>query len=151
MRFMILRKADNNMETGALPSNELLAAIGKYNDDMRAAGILRGGEWLLPSAAGTRIHVSGNKVTTTDGPFAEVKELIAGFVLIEVDSIQEAVAWAKRCPTMDGHCEATMEVRQVFEASDVPASLAPGLTRHASAKVASDASRILAGETAAAS
>jgi hypothetical protein len=148
MRFMILRKADNNMETGALPSNELLAAIGKYNDDMRAAGILLGGEWLLPSAAGTRIHVSRDKVTTTDGPFAEVKELIAGFVIIEVDSIEEAVAWAKRCPTMDGHCEATMEVRQVFEASDFPASLAPGLTRHASAKVASDASRILAGETA---
>jgi hypothetical protein len=149
MRFMILRKSDNNMETGTLPSKQLLAAVGRYNDDLRRAGVLLGGEWLLPSATGARINVSGNKVTTTDGPFAEVKELIAGFILIEVNSKEEAIAWARRCPTMDGHCEAEMEVRQVFEASDFPPELTYELTRHASASVAKDAERLLHAQAAA--
>lgn len=140
MRFMILRKTDSNIEAGALPGRELLASIARYNETLRAAGVLIDGEWLQPSSKASRISAGGGKITVTDGPFTELKELIAGFTLIEVDSKEEAVAWASRCPTLcSGGIDAEIEVRQVFEASDFPADCTPELTCHASTKISQDA------------
>jgi len=121
MRFMVLVKADKNSEAGILPSQELLAAMGKYNEELAKAGVLLAGEGLQPSSKGARVRFSGSKRTVIDGPFAETKELIAGFWLIQVKSKEEAIEWVKRCPNpMDGETE--IEIRQVFEASDFAAS-----------------------------
>ncbi len=121
MRFMVLVKADKNSEAGVLPSQELLAAMGKYNEELAKAGVLLAGEGLHPSSKGARVRFSGSKRTVIDGPFAETKELIAGFWLIQVKSKEEAIAWVKRCPDpMDGETE--IEIRQVFEAADFAAS-----------------------------
>lgn len=148
MRFMILRKADKHMEQGAgLPSKELLGAIGDYYQSMREAGVLLGGEWLQPSANSSRILVNKGKQTVVDGPFTELKELVAGFIVIDVPSREEAIAWARKCPTLTGECDVEVEIRQVIEASDFPADYAEELRRHASKTMATDAEKILQATT----
>jgi hypothetical protein len=122
MRFMMLVKASKDSEAGALPSKELLAAMGQFNEEMAKAGVLLAGEGLQASSKGARITFSGSKRTVTDGPFAETKELLAGFWMIQVKSKAEAIAWASRVPFADGE---VVEVRQVFEASDFPADVFP--------------------------
>lgn len=143
MRFMIIRKSDANMETGALPDKALLAAVGQYYEDMRKAGILLAGEWLRPTAKSARIVATQGKQTVVDGPFTELKELIAGFIVIEVPSLEEAIRWARRCPTLTGAVDAQAEVRQVLEASDFPSDCAEPLTLHASKRMAADAENLL--------
>ncbi|MGH7004750.1 MAG: YciI family protein [Alphaproteobacteria bacterium] len=128
MRFMIIRKADPNTEAGLLPGREMLAAMGRYHEELVKAGAMLGGEGLRASAKGTRVNFSKGELTVTDGPFTETKEVIAGFLLIEAKSKEEAIAWAKRCPTLCGAAEVEMEVRQVVEASDFPAEMTPELS-----------------------
>src|SRR6266850_1093982 len=122
MRFMMLVKASKESEAGALPSKELLAAMGQFNEEMAKAGVLIAGEGLQPSSKGTRVTFSGSKRTVTDGSFAETKELLAGFWMIDVKSKADALAWAARVPFTEGE---VIEVRQVFEASDFPADVMP--------------------------
>jgi hypothetical protein len=122
MRFMVLVKADKNSEAGVLPSKELLAAMGQFNEEMVKAGVLLAGEGLQASSKGARVSFAGRNRLVTDGPFAETKELIAGFWLIQVKSKEEAIEWVKRVPFKDGE---VIEIRQVFEASDFPPELFP--------------------------
>jgi hypothetical protein len=126
MRFMILVKADKNTEAGALPDEKLLSEMGKYNEDLAKAGIMLAGEGLHPSSKGARVRFSGATRTVIDGPFAETKELIAGFWLWQVKSKEEAIEWVKRCPNPTG-VEAEIEIRQVFEAEDFGAEFTPEL------------------------
>jgi len=126
MRFMILLKADEDTEAGVMPSEELLAEMGQYNEEMVKAGVLLAGEGLQPSSKGARVRFSGADRTVVDGPFTEAKELIAGYWLIQVKSREEAIEWVKRCPNpLDG--EAEIEIRQVFEAADFGDELTPEL------------------------
>ncbi len=126
MRFMILVKADKNSEAGVMPSRELLEAMGKYNEELAKAGALLAGEGLHPSSKGARVRFSGDKRTVVDGPFAETKELIAGFWLIQVQSKAEAIEWVKRVPNPTGE-QFEIEIRQVFEADDFGPALTPEL------------------------
>ena len=126
MRFMVIVKADKNSEAGVMPSKELLAAMGKYNEEMTKAGVMLAGEGLQLSSKGARVKFSGAKRTVIDGPFAEAKELIAGFWLIQVKSRDEAIEWVKRCPNpMEPGAESEIEIRQVFEASDFSPEIFP--------------------------
>ncbi|MCU1226060.1 MAG: PhnB protein [Edaphobacter sp.] len=126
MRFMILIKADKNTEAGALPDEKLLTEMGKFNEELVKAGIMLAGEGLHPSSKGARVRFSGTRRTVVDGPFAETKELIAGFWLWQVKSKEEAIEWVKRCPNpLAGESE--IEIRQVFEASDFGAEFTPEL------------------------
>jgi hypothetical protein len=126
MRFMILLKADKDTEAGVLPSEELLTEMGKYNEEMVKAGVLLAGEGLQPSSKGARVKFSGKERTVVDGPFAETKELIAGYWLIQAKSKEEAIEWVKRCPNpLEG--EAEIEIRQVFEAEDFGDEFTPEL------------------------
>jgi len=126
MRFMIIVKANAESEAGVLPSQELLTAMGKYNEELVRAGVMLAGEGLHPSSKGARVRFSGSKRTVIDGPFAETKELIAGFWLFEVKSKEEAIEWVKRCPNpMEGESE--IEIRQVFEANDFGEAMTPEL------------------------
>jgi hypothetical protein len=126
MRFMILLKADKTTEAGVLPSQDLLAAMGKYNEELAKAGVLLAGEGLQPSSTGARVKFQGAKRTVIDGPFSETKELIAGFWLLQVKSKEEAIDWVKRCPNpLEG--EAEIEIRQVFEAEDFGEAFTPEL------------------------
>ncbi len=118
MRFMIIRKADAETEAGAMPSEELIAAMAQYNEELVNAGIMLGGDGLQPSSKGARIKFSNGKPTVTDGPFTETKELVAGFTMIEVGSKEEAIELAKRWPPIDGHGNVELEIRQVYELSD---------------------------------
>lgn len=118
MRFMIIRRADAATEAGTMPSEALLSAMGAYNQAMIDAGIFRAGEGLQPSSKGARIRFSGGVPTVTDGPFAETKEVIAGFTMIEVTSRAEALDWVRRWPEPD----VELELRQVFELSDFAVS-----------------------------
>jgi hypothetical protein len=121
MRFMLLIKANRDSEAGVLPSRELVEAMGRFNEEMVEAGVMLAGEGLHPSSRGARVNFSGGKRTVTDGPFAETKELIAGYWLIEVGSKEEAIDWALRVPDpMEEGVEAEIEIRQVFEDSDFP-------------------------------
>jgi len=122
MRFMIIVKASKDSEAGILPSEELLAAMGKYNEELAEAGVLLAGEGLHPSSKGARVRFSGSKRIVIDGPFPETKELIAGFWLWKVKSKQEAIEWVKRCPNPMPGTESEIEIRQVFEAEDFAAS-----------------------------
>jgi hypothetical protein len=125
MRFMVIVKADKNSEAGVLPTKEnkeTFAAMGKFNEELVKAGVMLAGEGLQPSSKGKRVRFSGQKRTVTDGPFTETKELIAGFWLWQVKSIEEAVEWLKRAP-FDGGAE--VELRQVYEAGDFPAEVLP--------------------------
>ena len=115
MRFMMMIKSDAQSEAGILPDEKLLAAMGEYNEELVKAGVLLGGEGLQASSKGSRVRIAGQKVSVLDGPFAESKELVAGFWIIEVKSKQEAIDWAKRVPT-----QGEIEVRQIFELSDFP-------------------------------
>lgn len=126
MRFMVIVKATEDSENGVMPSEELLAAIGRYNEELVAAGIMQAGEGLHPSSRGVRVRFSGADRSVIDGPFAETKELIAGFWLWEVASLAECIEWVKRCPNpMPGDSE--IEIRQVFEAEDFGAEFTPEL------------------------
>jgi hypothetical protein len=120
MRFMMIVKATKDSEAGVMPPMELIEAMGKYNEEMVKAGVMLAGEGLQPSAQGARVHFGpGGKTSVVDGPFAETKELIAGFWLIQVKSKEEAVAWARRCPAPHGPDQDThIEIRKVFESSD---------------------------------
>jgi hypothetical protein len=118
MRFMILIKATKNSETGVMPSPELLAEMGKYNEELMKAGVLLAGEGLHPSSKGARVKLAGGKRTVIDGPFAETKELIAGFWIWQVKSKEEAIEWVKRCPDPMPGEESEIEIRQVFSDED---------------------------------
>ncbi len=126
MRVMVMVKATNESEAGQMPSTELLTAMGNYNEELVKAGIMLAGEGLHPSAKGKRVRFSGKSRTVVDGPFAETKELVAGFWLWQVKSMEEAVEWARRCPNpMEG--ESYLELRPIFEAEDFGAELTPEL------------------------
>ncbi|MBZ9783910.1 YciI family protein [Pseudomonas sp. REP124] len=127
MRFMIIIKASQDSEAGIMPSTELLTAMGNYNEELAKAGILLAGEGLHPSSKGTRVSFSGDKRTVIDGPFAETKELIAGFWLWQVKSKEEAIEWVKRCPNPMPGTEPEIEIRQVFEMEDFGEELTPEL------------------------
>ena|SRR5215475_7549312 len=122
MRFMVIVKASKESEAGVLPSKEILAAMGKFNEELVKAGVMLAGEGLQASSRGARVRFEGKKRTVIDGPFAETKELIAGFWLWEVKSKEEAIEWLKRAP-FDGGTE--VEIRQVFEAADFGEALSP--------------------------
>ena len=126
MRFMVMVKASKDSEAGKLPSQELLTAMGKYNEELVKAGVMLAGEGLQPSSKGARIKFSGTKRTVIDGPFAESKELVAGFWLWQCRSKEEAIEWAKRCPNPTGE-EGELEIRQVFEAEDFGPEFTPEL------------------------
>jgi len=126
MRFMVMVKATPEREAGQLPGTELLEAMGKYNEELAKAGIMLAGEGLQPSSKGARVRFKGSERSVVDGPFTETKELIAGFWLWEVRSMEEAIEWVKRCPNpMEGESE--IEIRQVFEAEDFGENLTPEL------------------------
>jgi hypothetical protein len=120
-------KADKITEAGALPSEQMLAEMGKYNEELVKAGVMLGGEGLHPSSKGKRVKFSHGKTIVIDGPFTEAKELIAGFWLWQVKSLEEAVEWVRRMPNPDGVQEAEIEIRQVFEAEDFGAEFTPDL------------------------
>jgi hypothetical protein len=122
MRFMILVKATADTEAGVMPSHELLEAMGKFNDEMIKAGVMLAGDGLHPSSRGARVRFDGSKRQVIDGPFAETKELLAGFWLIQARSLDEAIEWVKRAP-MDGGTE--LEIRQVFEMEDFAEVMTP--------------------------
>jgi hypothetical protein len=126
MRFMIIVKATKESEAGVMPSQQLLAEMGKFNEELAKAGVLLAGEGLQPSSKGARVKFSGKKRTVVDGPFAETKELIAGFWLLEVRSKEEAIEWIKRAPNPH-EGESEIEIRQVFEAEDFGAEFTPEL------------------------
>jgi len=126
MRFMVIIKADKDSEAGVMPDEKLLTEMGKYNEELVKAGIMLAGEGLHPSSRGARIRFSGTERKVVDGPFAETKELVAGFWIWKVQSKQEAIEWALRCPNpMLGESE--IEIRQVFEADDFGEALTPEL------------------------
>ncbi|HEY3047803.1 MAG TPA: YciI family protein [Polaromonas sp.] len=126
MKFMVMVKADKNSEAGVMPSEQLLAEMGKFNEALVKAGVLLAAEGLHPSSKGARVKFSGSKRTVVDGPFAETKELVAGFWMLQVKSKEEAIEWIKRCPNpMEGESE--IEIRQVFEAEDFGAEFTPEL------------------------
>ena len=126
MRFMVMVKATSASEAGVMPSGELIAQMGAFNEALVKAGVLLAGEGLQPSAKGARIHFSGKQRTVIDGPFAETKELIAGFWLLQVRSLDEAIEWMKRCPNpFEGESE--IEIRPLFEMDDFGAELSPEL------------------------
>jgi hypothetical protein len=126
MRFMVIVKATKDSEAGVMPDEKLLTAMGKFNEELVNAGVMLAGEGLQPSSKGARVKFSGDKRTVVDGPFAETKELIAGFWLWQVKSKDEAIEWLKRCPNpFDGESE--IEIRQVFEAEDFGAEFTPEL------------------------
>ena len=123
MRFMVLVKADKNSEAGVLPNEKLLTEMGKFNEELAKAGVILAGEGLQPSSKGARVRFSGGKQTVIDGPFAETKELVAGFWMWQVKSREEAIEWLKRAP----FDETEVEIRQVFEADDFGAEFTPEL------------------------
>ena len=139
MRFMILVKATKDSEAGELPSEQLLTEMGKYNEELVKAGVMLAGEGLQPSSRGTRVKFNGSKRTVVDGPFAETKELVAGFWLWQCKSKEEAIEWVKRCPNpMPGESE--IEIRQVFEAADFGEAYTPAL-QEADRRIAEQAVR----------
>ena len=127
MRFMILVKADKNSEAGVLPDEKLLTEMGKFNEELVKAGVMLAGEGLQPSSKGARVKFSGTKRSVIDGPFAETKELIAGYWLWQVKSKEEAVEWVKRCTNPFPGTESEIEIRQLFEAEDFGAEFTPEL------------------------
>lgn len=128
MRFMVMVKATKDSEAGVMPSAELLTAMGKYNEELVKAGVMLAAEGLQPSSKGARVKFSGARRTVVDGPFAETKELVAGFWILQVKSREEVIEWVKRCPNpMPGDSE--IEIRQVFEAADFGEAYSPELQR----------------------
>jgi hypothetical protein len=143
MRFMILVKADRNSEAGVMPSEQLLAEMGRFNEELVKAGVMQAGEGLHPSSRGARVRFSGKDRKVIDGPFAETKELVAGFWIWKCASLQEAISWVKRCPNpMPGESE--IEIRQIFEAEDFGEAFTPELREQEErlrAQASSNASR----------
>ena len=129
MRFMVMVKATKDSEAGVLPDEKLLADMGKFNEELVKAGVMLAGEGLQPSSKGARVRFSGAKRTVIDGPFAETKELVAGFWLWQVKSKEEAIDWVKRCPNPFPGTESEIEIRQVFEAEDFGAEFTPELRK----------------------
>jgi len=130
MRFMVMVKATKDSEAGVMPTKELLTAMGKYNEELVKAGIMLAGDGLQPSSKGARVRFSGKNRTVVDGPFAETKELVAGFWIWQVKSKQEAIEWVKRCPNpMPG--DSDIEIRQLFEAEDFAEQFTPELKEQA--------------------
>ncbi|MGH8710184.1 MAG: YciI family protein [Burkholderiales bacterium] len=130
MRFMIMVKATKDSEAGVMPTEQLLTDMGRYNEELAKAGILLAGDGLQPSSKGARVRFSGKQRTVIDGPFAETKELVAGYWIWQVKSKQEAIVWVKRCPNpMPGDSE--IEIRQLFEAEDFGAEFTPELKEQA--------------------
>ncbi|MFJ3374114.1 YciI family protein [Pseudomonas sp. NPDC086112] len=127
MRFMIIVKASPDSEAGVMPSEELMAAMGNFNEELAKAGILIDCDGLQPSSKGARVRFSGDERTVINGPFAETKELIAGYWLWQVKSKEEAIEWVKRCPNPMPGTEAEIEIRQVYEAEDFGAEFTPQL------------------------
>lgn len=127
MRYMIIRKADPDTEASAMPSTELAAAMMAYNEEMVKAGVLVGGDGLRPTSDGFRVSFSAGKPTVVDGPFAEAKELVAGYTLINVASHEEAVEWARRWPAEDGDGNVQLEVRRLYEIDDFGEVFTPEL------------------------
>jgi hypothetical protein len=127
MRFMVIVKATKESEAGVLPDTKMLTEMGKFNEELVKAGVMLAGEGLQPSSKGARIRFSGEKRTVIDGPFAETKELIAGFWLIQAKSKEEAIEWMKRCPNPHPGQESEIEIRQIFEAEDFGPEFTPEL------------------------
>ena len=127
MRFMVMVRADKQTEAGTLPDEKLLADMTRYNEELVKAGIMLAGEGLQPSSKGARVTFSGNKRIVTDGPFAETKELIAGFWLWQTRSLEEAIEWVKRCPHPLPWGDAVIEIRQIYEAEDFGPAMTPEL------------------------
>ncbi len=127
MRVMVIIKANKESEAGVLPDEKLLTEMGKFNEELVKAGVMLAGEGLHPSSKGKRVKFSGAKRTVIDGPFAETKELIAGFWLWQVKSLEEAIEWVKRCPNPFPDTESEIEIRQIFEADDFGAEFTPEL------------------------
>jgi hypothetical protein len=127
MRVMVMIKATRNSEAGVMPSEELLAEMGKFNEELVKAGVMLAGEGLHPSSKGKRVRFSGGKRSVIDGPFAEAKELVAGFWIWQVKSMEEAVEWVRRCPDPMPGEEAEIEIRPIFEAEDFGSELTPEL------------------------
>lgn len=127
MRFMVIVKADKNSEAGKLPDQQLLTAMGQYNQELVDAGVMLAGEGLHPTSKGARVKFSGANRTVMDGPFAETKELIAGFWIFQVKSKEEAIEWVKRAPNPMPGTESEIEIRQVFETDDFGDALTPEL------------------------
>jgi hypothetical protein len=138
MRFMIIVKATKSSEAGALPSEELLTEMGKFNEDLIKAGVLLAAEGLQASSKGARVKFSGEKRTVIDGPFTETKELVAGFWLWKCASLQEAIEWVKRCPNPMPGEEAEIEIRQVFEPEDFSPGPRPELREEVAEKFAKE-------------
>jgi hypothetical protein len=128
MRFMIIVKASKDSEAGVMPSQQLLAEMGKFNEELVKAGVMLAGEGLQASSKGARVKFSGSKRTVIDGPFAETKELIAGFWIWQVKSKEEAIEWVKRCPNPHNE-DSEIEIRQIFEAEDFGAEFTPELKK----------------------
>lgn len=139
MRVMVIVKANKESEAGVMPDEKLLAAMGQFNEELGKAGLLLAGEGLHPSSKGKRVHFSGTNRTVIDGPFVETKELIAGFWIWKVNSMAEALEWAKRCP--NPHVgDSDLEIRQIFEAEDFGAEFTPEL-REQEARLREDAAK----------
>jgi hypothetical protein len=130
MRVMVIVKATKNSEAGIMPSEKLLTEMGKFNEELVKAGVMLAGDGLHPSKRGKRVRFAGGKKTVIDGPFAETKELIAGYWIWQVKSIEEAVEWARRCPDPMPGEEAELEIRPVFEAEDFGAEFTPELRQN---------------------
>ena len=127
MRFMIIVKADKDSEAGVMPSEQLLTEMGQYNEELVKAGVMAAGEGLHPSSKGARVRFSGAERTVIDGPFAETKELVAGFWIFNVKSKEEAIEWVKKAPNPMPGTESEIEIRQIFEAEDFGAEFTPEL------------------------
>ena len=130
MRFMVLVKATKDSEAGGKPDAKLLAEMGKFNEELVNAGVMLDGEGLHPSSKGARVKFSGKTRTVTDGPFPETKELIAGFWIWRLNSMEEAIEWAKKCPNPMPNVESELEIRQIFEAEDFGPEFTPALQEY---------------------
>ena len=128
MRFMVIVKASRDTEAGVMPSEQLFAEMGRYNEELVKAGVMKGGDGLQPSSKCARVKSSGKKRTVVDGPFAETKELIAGYWLWETKSLAEAIEWAKRCPNPTGD-ESELEIRQIYELADFGDAVTPEIKK----------------------
>ena len=130
MRFMVMVKATKESEKGEMPDTKMFEEMGKYNEELAKAGIMLAGEGLQPSSKGVRIRFSGNKRSVIDGPFAETKELVAGYWIWQTRSLEEAIEWAKRCPNpMPDSAESELEIRQIYEFDDFGAEFTPELRK----------------------
>ena len=125
MRFMVMVKAKKDSEAGVLPSTELLAEMGRFNEELVNAGVMLAADGLQPSAKGARVRFTGEKRTVIDGPFAETKELVAGYWIWQCRSLEEAIEWAKRCPNPMPHTEGEIEIRQIYDIEDFASNLTP--------------------------